>query len=301
MNKIFCFVIVATALALAQAGPQGLDKRFNLNDLNNLIKDPKVQEGINQGLNLLNGLNGNTVPVNTVPETPKVNSDSLISQTLNVSDEDIQFYVELITVNLNFLVNRTSLSELEKKAIQEAIPRILAARTQQEIIDAIEPLIFSGLIVFFQDPYIIFEANPYAEAARRFLIQFFNSEQAPEFLKDPNAQAQVLAYVDQLLASNDLTATVNQFMAQLNQYLNAAVTQDIKPYVQQYLPTLYPLIQNENDFTSIATITYQYAITNSVQLYSMVLSLIMPIITGAQAEQLQQGLEMLNSMKNFGL
>lgn len=79
----------------------------------------------------------------------------------------------------------------------------------------------------------------------------------------------------------------------------AATTQELKPYIAQYLPELYNLIQNENDFTNIIMISYQYAITNSVQLYSLLMGIIMPIISGQQSDMMVNGAKVLASLKQL--
>lgn len=310
MNKALFFIIAASVLAVAQSAPQEARLKFNLGQfLNNpnlqnqinqglsQLKDPQVQSQINQGLDqLINQLDvANNVNIET--PLPTQAADTLVSN-LNVSEADLEFVTGLIQVNLQYFVNTTSLSQLEKNAILSAIPRILAAQTIQDIVDAVEPLIFSGFIVFFEDPYIIFSSNPYLEASKRFLQMFFVSPQAPDFLQDPATQAQVIAYVDTIFASNNITITMDMLLTQVNTYLSAAVIQDVKPYIQQYLPDLFPLVQYETDFTTIATIFYQYAVTNSVQLYTAVLGLIMPMITSAQSsEQIQQALRVIDAVR----
>lgn len=79
----------------------------------------------------------------------------------------------------------------------------------------------------------------------------------------------------------------------------AATTQELKPYIAQYLPELYNLVQNENDFTTIMTISYQYAITNSVQLYSLLMGIIMPIISGQQSDMMVEGAKVFASLKQL--
>lgn len=79
----------------------------------------------------------------------------------------------------------------------------------------------------------------------------------------------------------------------------AATTQELKPYIAQYLPELYNLIKNENDFTTIVTISYQYAITNSVQLYSLVMGIVMPLISGQQSDMMVQGTKLLASLNQL--
>lgn len=79
----------------------------------------------------------------------------------------------------------------------------------------------------------------------------------------------------------------------------ASTTQELKPYIAQYLPELYNLIQNENDFTNIIMISYQYAITNSVQLYSLLMGIIMPIISGQQSDMMVNGAKVLASLKQL--
>lgn len=79
----------------------------------------------------------------------------------------------------------------------------------------------------------------------------------------------------------------------------AATTQELKPYIAQYLPELYNLIQNENDFTNIIMISYQYAITNSVQLYSLLMGIIMPIISGQQSDMMVNSAKVLASLKQL--
>lgn len=300
LNKTLFLVIAVLATAQSNT-EQPLKPKFNLNQLlanrpvlNNLINNPEIQAQISAGLSQFQA----QPPKQEAPTPAPAVPGALISQ-LNVTAEDLQFYTDLLVLNLNFFVERLQLSDIEKNAVLQAIPKLIAANNQQDIVDAIEPLIFSGLIVFFEDPYIIFEDNPYKEAARRFLTLFFQSPQAPAFLADPATQAQVLAYVDQLFASSDLTVTINNFMAQLNQYLMAATTQEIKPYIAQYLPELYQLIRDETDFTSIATIAYQYSITNSVQLYSMLMGIVMPIITGQQSDMMIEGAKVFASLKHL--
>lgn len=79
----------------------------------------------------------------------------------------------------------------------------------------------------------------------------------------------------------------------------ASTTQELKPYIAQYLPELYNLIQNENDFTNIIMISYQYAITNSVQLYSLLMGIIMPIISGQQSDMMVNSAKVLASLKQL--
>lgn len=220
LNKSL-FLLVAL-LAVSTHSAEQLKPKFNLNQLlanrpilNNLINNPEIQAQISAGLTQLQEFDKQLPPRQEAPTpAPPVVPGALL-QSLNVTAESLQFYTDLLVLNLNFFVQRLQLSSTEKNAILQAIPKLIAANSQQDIVDAIEPLIFSGLIVFFEDPYIIFEDNPYQEAARRFLALFFDSPQAPEFLKDPAVQAQVLAYVDQLFSSPDLTVTANNFMEQL--------------------------------------------------------------------------------------
>lgn len=299
------FLLVAILAVSAQSAEE-LQPKFSLNQLlanrpvlNNIINNPQIQAQISAGLNQFQGYEKQVPPRQEAPGPVDAVIPGELLQQLNVTTESLKFYTDLLVLNLNFFVERLELSSTEKNAVLQAIPKLIAANNQQDVVDAIEPLIFSGFIVFFEDPYIIFEDNPYQEAARRFLTLFFASPQAPEFLADPQVQAQVLAYVDQLFASSDLTVTFNSLMDQLNQYLMAATTQELKPYIAQYLPELYNLIKNENDFTTIVTISYQYAITNSVQLYSLVMGIVMPLISGQQSDMMVQGTKLLASLNQL--
>lgn len=221
MSTKSLFLLIAL-LAVSSHSAEQLKPKFNLNQLlanrpilNNLINRPEIQAQISAGLSQLQQFDKQSPPRQVAPTPAPTAVPGELLQSLNVTAESLKFYTDLLVLNLNFFVEHLQLTSTEKNAILQAIPKLIAANNQQDIVNAIEPLIFSGLIVFFEDPYIIFEDNPYQEAARRFLAIFFDSPQAPEFLKDPAVQDQVLSYVDQLFSSPDLTVTFNNFQQQL--------------------------------------------------------------------------------------
>ena len=59
-----------------------------------------------------------------------------------------------------------------------------------------------------------------------------------------------------------------------NAYLQIALAQQIKPLIQQNIPDLYLLIENESDITSVLNIVYSYVVTNAVTLYTQVIQLV---------------------------
>jgi len=62
--------------------------------------------------------------------------------------------------------------------------------------------------------------------------------------------------------------------------LTASTVQTLKPFIEKYLPDLFQLIKTETEFTKIFMIAYQYAVTNTSQLYSMIAGLILPLFNG---------------------
>ncbi len=139
----------------------------------------------------------------------------LLSVFPNTTSAQVQFYVDLIKLNLDYYVKMGAVSELVRNSIMNALPKIIVANTQKELLDAVEPLIMGAFVVYFEDPFIIFTENPYKEAATRFLKQFFASPQAPDFLDDPKIQAQILSVVDEVFSSKNLTVTFNNFLKQM--------------------------------------------------------------------------------------
>ena len=200
MNKSLLLIIALSAtLATSVQSTSDLKKSFSL--LTNALANPNLQKNINNGVNALNDVVKN---LKSLEQVPQMEVTSLLQR--NMSQPDMQLMIEWATLNIQFFVNKTDLDTGTKKVIMSMILQLLNAKTLEEVQAIIDPVLLTGLGIFFQDPYIIFNAHPYREAAKRILNMFFASPEAPDFLKDPAQQAMVLQYVDKLFATNDLSA-----------------------------------------------------------------------------------------------
>lgn len=149
------------------------------------------------------------------------------------------------------------------------LPDLLDANSEEEILQIIRPFLLFGIGTYFNDAYIVFAEEPFLEATKRFLQQYFDSPEAPVFLKnDALLQANILAYVDQVYTSDNVTEAMMQIGNDLSTYFDAATSQQFKDVIQQYVPTLYPLIQNEPTLSNQLTIVYTYVVSQAVELYS---------------------------------
>ena len=90
------------------------------------------------------------------------------------------------------------------------MPLVLNSKTAAEAFGHIEPLVLTGLGVFFQDVSIVFDQYPYVAAGKKFVELYFASPEAPEFLKDPATQAMVLAYIDTAFRQENLNDVINK-------------------------------------------------------------------------------------------
>lgn len=255
-----------------------------LSSLTNALSNGDLQNNINTGVNTLGKINDalNNLKI----EVPQLDANSLVKATnpldITLSPSDLKLLTDLVNLNVQFLVARAGLDATTTNLLLEVVPQLLSATTQAELQAILDPLILTGLGIFFQDPYIIFSQHPYLEATKRVLNMFFASPEAPEFLKDPLVQAMVLEYVDKYFATNDPLSAITLAAMDVFMYANVASGQEIKPLVQMYLPELYVLIENETDLEVMFNIVYSYAVTQAVVVYNMVLNLFTDATSSSQ-------------------
>ncbi len=185
MNKSL-LVIIALLAAFSTTVQSASDGKKSISLLNALNLPNNFENGLDAIKNLINNYEG--TESSAVPQ---------------VSDENFQLFAEWLALNIKFVVNKSDLDDATKKVILDIVPKILKAKSLEEIQVILEPVILTGLGLFFQDPFIIFSPRPYFEATKRILQQFFDSPEAPEFLKDPAQQQVIIEYVDKLFATND--------------------------------------------------------------------------------------------------
>lgn len=285
MNKSLFFLIAVSVFTVTveSRSLDGAKPRLNFNNLNTLLKDPNFQNHISNGIDLLADLSQtlkNDVPKVVMPkiEMPKLDAENVEMPTLNLlsnmSDADFQDLIGLLQVNIEFFINKANISSIVKDQLITVLPLVLNSKTAAEAFGHIEPLVLTGLGVFFQDVSIVFDQYPYVAAGKKFVELYFASPEAPEFLKDPATQAMVLAYIDTAFRQENLNDVINKIYGDVNAYLQIALAQQIKPLIQQNIPDLYLLIENESDITSVLNIVYSYVVTNAVTLYTQVIQLV---------------------------
>lgn len=290
MNKSLFFLIAVSVFTVTveSRSLDGAKPRLNFNNLNTLLKDPNFQNHISNGIDLLADLSQtlkNDVPKVVMPkvempkiEMPKLDAENVEMPTLNLlsnmSDADFQDLIGLLQVNIEFFINKANISSVVKDQLITVLPLVLNSKTAAEAFGHIEPLVLTGLGVFFQDVSIVFDQYPYVAAGKKFVELYFASPEAPEFLKDPATQAMVLAYIDTAFRQENLNDIINKIYGDVNAYLQIALAQQIKPLIQQNIPDLYLLIENESDITSVLNIVYSYVVTNAVTLYTQVIQLV---------------------------
>lgn len=285
MNRSLFFLIAVSVFTVTveSRSLDGAKPRLNFNNLNTLLKDPNFQNHISNGIDLLADLSQtlkNDVPKVVMPkvEMPKLEAENVEMPTLNLlsnmSDADFQDLIGLLQVNIEFFINKANISSIVKDQLITVLPQVLNSKTAAEAFGHIEPLVLTGLGVFFQDVSIVFDQYPYVAAGKKFVELYFASPEAPEFLKDPATQAMVLAYIDTAFRQENLNDVINKIYGDVNAYLQIALAQQIKPLVQQNIPDLYLLIENESDITSVLNIAYSYVVTNAVTLYTQVIQLV---------------------------
>jgi hypothetical protein len=199
MNKSL-FLIFALSATLATSVQSSNDAKKRLSILTNVLTNPNLQNNINNGLNAINSFVNNLASTTVVP---RIEPPSSLMQRNMSQQVDMDLLIEWATINIQFVLNKTDLDATTKGVLLSIIPKLLNAKTQEEIQAILDPVLLTGIGFFFQDPYIIFNKHPYLEATKRILKMFFASPDAPDFLKDPAQQAMILAYVDKLFATND--------------------------------------------------------------------------------------------------
>lgn len=290
MNKSLFFLIAVSVFTVTveSRSLDGAKPRLNFNNLNTLLKDPNFQNHISNGIDLLADLSQtlkNDVPKVVMPkvEMPKIEMLKLDAENVemptlnllsNMSDADFKDLIGLLQVNIEFFINKANISSVVKDQLITVLPLVLNSKTAAEAFGHIEPLVLTGLGVFFQDVSIVFDQYPYVAAGKKFVELYFASPEAPEFLKDPATQAMVLAYIDTAFRQENLNDVINKIYGDVNAYLQIALAQQIKPLIQQNIPDLYLLIENESDITSVLNIVYSYVVTNAVTLYTQVIQLV---------------------------
>lgn len=307
MNKSLFFLIAVSVFTVTveSRSLDGAKPRLNFNNLNTLLKDPKFQNHISNGIDLLADLSQtlkNDVPKVVMPkvEMPKIEMLKLDAENVemptlnllsNMSDADFQDLIGLLQVNIEFFINKANISSVVKDQLITVLPLVLNSKTAAEAFGHIEPLVLTGLGVFFQDVSIVFDQYPYVAAGKKFVELYFASPEAPEFLKDPATQAMVLAYIDTAFRQENLNDIINKIYGDVNAYLQIALAQQIKPLIQQNIPDLYLLIENESDITSVLNIVYSYVVTNAVTLYTQVIQLV------GSTEQVENIMSLMSKMR----
>jgi len=307
MNKSLFFLIAVSVFTVTveSRSLDGAKPRLNFNNLNTLLKDPNFQNHISNGIDLLADLSQtlkNDVPKVVMPkvEMPKIEMLKLDAENVemptlnllsNMSDADFQDLIGLLQVNIEFFINKANISSVVKDQLITVLPLVLNSKTAAEAFGHIEPLVLTGLGVFFQDVSIVFDQYPYVAAGKKFVELYFASPEAPEFLKDPATQAMVLAYIDTAFRQENLNDIINKIYGDVNAYLQIALAQQIKPLIQQNIPDLYLLIENESDITSVLNIVYSYVVTNAVTLYTQVIQLV------GSTEQVENIMSLMSKMR----
>lgn len=307
MNKSLFFLIAVSVFTVTveSRSLDGAKPRLNFNNLNTLLKDPNFQNHISNGIDLLADLSQtlkNDVPKVVMPkvEMPKIEMLKLDAENVemptlnllsNMSDADFKDLIGLLQVNIEFFINKANISSVVKDQLITVLPLVLNSKTAAEAFGHIEPLVLTGLGVFFQDVSIVFDQYPYVAAGKKFVELYFASPEAPEFLKDPATQAMVLAYIDTAFRQENLNDIINKIYGDVNAYLQIALAQQIKPLIQQNIPDLYLLIENESDITSVLNIVYSYVVTNAVTLYTQVIQLV------GSTEQVENIMSLMSKMR----
>lgn len=289
MNRLILLLGLSVLATTVYSAPELYRKhpapKFNLNILTDALKNPNLVNNIVKGVDQLKEAIDNNLDSNSV--TPGMKLDDLIGSApeinlggnMTIPAEQVDFLLGLLQVNLEYLLNSTNLlGSATQGILLDLVPQLLQAKNETEVLALLNPLILTGIGMFFQDPYILFHPTPYLEATRRFLQMFFASPDAPEFLKDPAMQMYILGYVEELFALNDINVAAMQLGMDVFMYLNAATSQELKPLVGQYLPELYALIENETDLAIIFEIVTSYVVTQGLELYQIFMNLLNPIL-----------------------
>lgn len=302
MRSLLIFITISVLAVAVQATE--VKPRFNLKDILTDVND-KINNGNNMDISditdLLDGNNGN---INSIVDGIKDALDNLAATTKPpiVNQAQNEMIKELAIMNLEFFIKRSELDQAQKTVLIDLLPDLLEARTEEEIMKLLRPFLVVGLGSYFNDLNLIFSETPFQDAARMFLQQYYASPEAPDFLKnDPQLQADILAYVDQVFNSPNITSALMQIGEELGTYLDSASSDQFKQLIQTYLPSLYPLIQNEQTLTVQFTILYTYVVSQSVELYTSFMNIFTSFMTqSANTNNLLQIItQIIASLQNF--
>lgn len=299
MIKSLFFLIVASVLVAPSISYTTEDvPRYNLvnlliqNSISNLMREQDLQNGIQNGLELLNQFKHppkHERPSASLPDFTTL-QDTLFANLTNLSSD---FYRGWLEANLVYFINSsTILNDVEKGLIINSLPAILGSTSLEELVENSNPLILIGIAAYFQDPTIPFSPAPLTVAFTRLLQQYFDSPQAPEFLRnDTVLQTFIIDYTINILSLNDPLAVFVQLQTDLLTYFNTLAAQDIRNFLQQFFPEIYIIVQNESNLNSLLATVYRYIVTQAVDLYGQILNFFMS----------SQEMLVMNSMNQTGI
>lgn len=249
---------------------QGVARNFNMNMLNNVLNKPNVQNSINSInkdsiQNAINSINNIVNPT----RRPVINQQTLPNPAAN---NDI--LMNWIILNVNFVLNNTDgLGDFEKGLIADILPAILKSESLEQVLKRVEPFVVAGIASVLKDQSLFFSEDPLRDSVKSLLKKYFESPEAPAFLKDKETQDAILKFVSELLDQKDFDSLVNVISGEAG-FLTQGAVQEVKTLIQQILPDLYESIKYETDVMIIYQRVYSYVVTNGIQYFNQIIGLL---------------------------
>lgn len=94
--------------------------------------------------------------------------------------------------------------------IADVLPQLIRSASLDEILQQVEPFFIAIVASVLEDQSLFFSENPLRDTVKSLLRKYFESPEAPQFLKDLNTKNGILNYVDQLLVTNDFNMIFNK-------------------------------------------------------------------------------------------